>query len=84
MDLGMSDLTQIGTLVSMVVTAVWAVSRIKNTTDRLAFSMEHLRETVNRLDTRFETIASELSHLRERATRLEVRLDSIDVGAKDV
>ena len=64
---------QWGNVVILVATAVWAVSKIKMTTERLAISIEHLRATVNRLDNRFDDSSREVALIRDRLTILETK-----------
>lgn len=68
-----SSISEIANVLVMVATAVWAVSRIKGTTEKLGITMEHLRSTVERLDLRFETTARELVSLRERVSIMETK-----------
>ena len=70
---GWSAVTELLNIVAMAGTAVWAVSKIKGTTEKLGITMDHLRSTVERLDVRFERTASELVALKERVTVMEVK-----------
>lgn len=67
------SISEVANVLVMVVTAVWAVSKIKGTTEKLGITMEHLRSTVERLDLRFETTARELVSLRERVSIMETK-----------
>lgn len=69
----LGTLTEFINIIVMAATAVWAVSKIRGTTERLAITMEHLRSTVQRLDLRFEHITRDLSTLRERMSIMETK-----------
>lgn len=71
MVLNIAEVTEWANVLAMIVTAVWAVTKIKSTTERLAVSLDHLKETVIKLDLRFEAVQSELSLLRDRITKIE-------------
>lgn len=69
--MGPIEFTEWGNVIAMIATAVWAVTRIKSTTERLAISLDHLKETVVKLDVRFGAVQQELALLRDRITKVE-------------
>ena len=71
------DLIQLLQIGTFVVTAVWAVSKIKGTTERLGLSMEHLSRAVEKLDYRLEKYGAGLGDVKDRVTRIEARLDGV-------
>jgi len=74
------EIGQWANLFVLIVTAVWAVTKIKITTEKLSMSIDHLRETVVRLDKNYETTTKDLSTVRERVTRLEGAHQAIKTG----
>lgn len=70
-----SEVVEWGNIAVLIGTAIWAVSKIKSTTDKLAVSMDHLRGTVIKLDARFEHVTNELTLLRDRMTRIETVIE---------
>lgn len=67
------ELSQWLQVVAMLATVIWAVSRIKNTTDKLSLSMDHLRATVQRLDLRSEAFLQDIARVKERLSIVETR-----------
>lgn len=61
-----------------IVTAVWAVSKIKSTTEVLSTSMDHLSNTMKSLDNRVETVRRDLGGISSRLTRLETIIETAD------
>jgi hypothetical protein len=79
---GWGTITELVNIAAMLITAVWAVSKIKSTTDRLAFSLDHLRRTVDKLDVKFEVVTQELGGVRERLTAVETRQHALYCAQK--
>jgi len=69
--IGPAELTEWGNVIAMIATAIWAVTRIKSTTERLALSLDHLKETVVKLDVGVTAVQTELSMVRDRITKIE-------------
>lgn len=61
-----------------VSTAIWAVSKIKSTTEVLSTSMNHLSDAMKGLDNRVETVRQDLGAIGNRLTRLEAKMEVID------
>lgn len=64
---------QWGNLLVLVGTAIWAVTKIKITTEMLSLSIGHLREAVDRLDKNCDAMRKDIGSTRDRLTILEVQ-----------
>jgi len=80
------DLIPILNVLSALVTAVWAVSKIRSTTEKLGMSIDHLSSAVGELKSfqhelskdfavSKERIAAELAAVRERLSIIESKLN---------
>lgn len=81
-----NSLMPIAQFVSFVVTAIWAVFKIKGTTEKLGISIEHLSLAISELKlyqkelshefmAAKEKTAFELSNIRERLSVIENKLN---------
>lgn len=67
----LSFILQWGNLIVLVATAIWAVTKIKITTEMLSLSITHLRESLDRLDKNYTALNKEFGTTRDRITVLE-------------
>jgi len=58
-------------LVTVMIAAVWAVSKIKTTTEVLSETMKHLRSSIEKLDLLVERIDEKVDAHGERIAALE-------------
>lgn len=76
------ELNEWGSVLTMVATVIWAVSKIKTTTERLSMSLEHLREIVVKLDGGLSSMTAEVGMIRDRVTRIETRIEVLSACAR--
>ena len=85
--LTIQDLLPLINVASALITAVWAVSKIKGTTEKLGLSIDHLSNAVGELKSfqhelakdfgvSKERIAAEFAAVRERLAIIENRLNN--------
>ena len=67
----LKDISSYGDTLALVVTAVWAVSKIRSTSEKLGIIIQHLERAVQRLDQTQEALRGDLVSVRERLIRLE-------------
>lgn len=72
------DAAQLVEILVFIITAVWAISKIRASTQVLTTSLNHLNTTVNKLDVKLERISSELGGLRDRMTVIETKFGMHD------
>lgn len=62
--------------ITIIVAVVWAIAKIKGTTDVLSNTIEHLAGEVSHLRTWLGDTATDLKNHGERLIRIETKLDT--------
>ena len=66
-----SDVVSIGVLISMIVSLVWGISKIQNTTDLLSHAIDTLSKAIDKLDKAIEKVEAKIGDHGERIAVLE-------------